>query len=45
VHDAVTKTIHEFATQTLGLMLLGVIPSPLLGPAGNKEFLIALRKP
>ena len=45
VHDAVTKTIHEFATKTLGLTPLGVIPSPLLGPAGNKEFLIALRKP
>ena len=45
VHDAVTKTIQEFATKTLGLTPLGVIQSPLLGPAGNKEFLIALRKP
>ena len=45
VHDAVTKTIHEFATETLGLTSLGIIQSPLLGPAGNKEFLIALRKP
>ena len=45
VHEAVTKTIQEFATSTLGLLLLGVIESPLLGPAGNKEFLIALRKP
>ena len=45
VHDAVTRTIQEFATKTLGLTLLGVVPSPLLGPAGNKEFLIALRKP
>ncbi len=44
VHEAVTNMIQEFATQTLGLMLLGVTESPLLGPAGNKEFLIALRK-
>ena len=45
VHDAVTKMIQEFSTTTLGLTLLGVIESPLLGPAGNKEFLIALRQP
>ena len=45
VHDAVTKMIQDFATETLGLTVLGVIESPLLGPAGNKEFLIALRKP
>ncbi len=45
VHEAVTNMIQEFATQTLGLTLLGVTESPLLGPAGNKEFLIALRKP
>lgn len=45
VHDAVTNMIRDFATETLGLTLLGVIESPLLGPAGNKEFLIALRKP
>jgi 23S rRNA (cytidine1920-2'-O)/16S rRNA (cytidine1409-2'-O)-methyltransferase len=44
VHEAVTNMIREFATQTLGLTLLGVTESPLLGPAGNKEFLIALRK-
>ncbi len=45
VHEAVTKTIQEYSTTTLGLTLLGVVESPLLGPAGNKEFLIALRKP
>jgi 23S rRNA (cytidine1920-2'-O)/16S rRNA (cytidine1409-2'-O)-methyltransferase len=44
VHEAVTNMIQEFATQTLGLTLLGVTESPLLGPAGNKEFLIGLRK-
>jgi 23S rRNA (cytidine1920-2'-O)/16S rRNA (cytidine1409-2'-O)-methyltransferase len=45
VHEVVTTMIQEFATKTLGLSPLGVIESPLLGPAGNKEFLIALRKP
>ncbi len=45
VHEAVTNMIQEFATQTLGLTQVGVTESPLLGPAGNKEFLIALRKP
>jgi 23S rRNA (cytidine1920-2'-O)/16S rRNA (cytidine1409-2'-O)-methyltransferase len=45
VHEVVTAMIQEFATKTLGLELLGLIESPLLGPAGNKEFLIALRKP
>jgi 23S rRNA (cytidine1920-2'-O)/16S rRNA (cytidine1409-2'-O)-methyltransferase len=44
VHEAVTSMIQEFATQTLGLTVLGVTESPLLGPAGNKEFLIGLRK-
>ncbi len=45
VHEAVTKMIQDFATETLGLTLRGVTASPLLGPAGNKEFLIVLRKP
>jgi 23S rRNA (cytidine1920-2'-O)/16S rRNA (cytidine1409-2'-O)-methyltransferase len=45
VHEAVTKMVRDFATETLGLTLLGIIESPLLGPAGNKEFLIALYKP
>jgi 23S rRNA (cytidine1920-2'-O)/16S rRNA (cytidine1409-2'-O)-methyltransferase len=45
VHEAVTKMIQDFAIETLGLTLRGMITSPLLGPAGNKEFLIALRKP
>ena len=44
VHDDVKRMIQEYATQTLGLTLLGILESPLLGPAGNKEFLIALRK-
>lgn len=45
VHESVKQNIQEFATKTLGLASLGIVESPLLGPAGNKEFLIALRKP
>jgi 23S rRNA (cytidine1920-2'-O)/16S rRNA (cytidine1409-2'-O)-methyltransferase len=45
VHDTVKRNIQEFATTTLGLTLVGIVESPLLGPAGNKEFLIILRKP
>jgi len=46
VHERVKQHITQFATETLGLEPLGtVIESPLLGPAGNKEFLMAWRKP
>lgn len=45
VHERVKTDITTFATGPLGLRLLGVIDSPLLGPAGNKEFLIGLAVP
>ena len=46
VHERVKSEITTFATTTLGLQPLGaIIESPLLGPAGNKEFLAAWRKP
>ncbi len=45
VHDRVKSEIVEFATDTLGLRLIGLIESPLVGPAGNKEFLIGLQRP
>jgi len=46
VHERVKEEITTFAVRTLGLRLLGaVIESPLLGPAGNKEFLAAWRTP
>lgn len=40
------QVLHEVATmaQDLGLQVLGLIPSPLLGPAGNVEFFIHLSK-
>ena len=45
VHERVKAEIAEFATDELGLRLLKVIESPLVGPAGNKEFLIGLQRP
>jgi len=45
VHETVKRDIQEFATKTLGLTLVGTVESPLLGPAGNKEFFVGLRKP
>ncbi len=45
VHERVKNEIARFATETLGMRLIGLVPSPLLGPAGNREFLIGLAKP
>ena len=45
VHERVKTEVVEFATGPLGLRLLGVCDSPLLGPAGNKEFLVGFAKP
>ncbi len=45
VHERVKTEVAEFATGPLGLRQLGVCDSPLLGPAGNKEFLIGFVKP
>jgi 23S rRNA (cytidine1920-2'-O)/16S rRNA (cytidine1409-2'-O)-methyltransferase len=42
VHQRVNIEITTLATEKLGLRMLGLIESPLLGPAGNKEFLIGL---
>ncbi len=39
------RVIHDVlaAAEELGFVSMGVIPSPLLGPAGNKEFLSRLQ--
>jgi 23S rRNA (cytidine1920-2'-O)/16S rRNA (cytidine1409-2'-O)-methyltransferase len=44
VHERVIGELREFATTTLGLVWTGVTESPLLGPAGNKEFLVLIEK-
>jgi len=43
VHEAVVERINAFCRE-MGFAQTAVIPSPLLGPAGNKEFLIHLAK-
>ncbi len=44
LRSAAVARIQEMA-KALGLTLLGVTDSPLLGPAGNREALLAARKP
>jgi len=48
VHDpkARERVVNEVATfsRTLGWEVVGCIPSPILGPKGNQEYLIYLRK-
>jgi len=42
VHRAVLREIRE-AMNALGLVAVGLVSSPLRGPAGNREFLVHLR--
>jgi predicted rRNA methylase YqxC with S4 and FtsJ domains len=42
VHGRVLAELEAFAATLPGARWLGVTPSPLLGPAGNKEFLALL---
>ncbi len=45
VHARVLRELEEFVAATpLGLVWRGVTESPLLGPAGNREFLALLEK-
>ncbi len=44
VHARVLRELEEFAGQLPGGCWRGVVESPLLGPAGNKEFLVQLEK-
>jgi 23S rRNA (cytidine1920-2'-O)/16S rRNA (cytidine1409-2'-O)-methyltransferase len=44
IHKRVLAELKSFVEQTASLRWLGVTESPLLGPAGNKEFFIALEK-
>ena len=40
-HQAVIETLSLFFAG-LGLAVKAVLPSPILGPKGNREFIIAL---
>ena len=44
VHERVLAELNEFVTSQAGLWWRGVVESPLLGPAGNKEFLALIEK-
>jgi 23S rRNA (cytidine1920-2'-O)/16S rRNA (cytidine1409-2'-O)-methyltransferase len=44
LHAAVLREIEDFA-RGLGLGVEYTLPSPILGPAGNREFLLILRVP
>lgn len=44
VHERVLRELAEFVARMPGLVWRGVTPSPLLGPAGNKEFLVLIEK-
>ncbi len=43
LHESVIKDISYFFTN-IGLVCKKVVPSPVLGPKGNKEFIIILQK-
>ncbi len=42
VHQRVLRELEQFVTTRLGLRWLGVTESPVLGPAGNREFLVLI---
>lgn len=44
VHERILDELHEFVAAQSGLKWRGVVESPLLGPAGNKEFLVLIEK-
>ncbi|MEZ5831712.1 MAG: TlyA family RNA methyltransferase [Dongiaceae bacterium] len=44
LHDEVCARIRTWFERQTGWSVLGIVESPILGPEGNKEFLIAARK-
>jgi 23S rRNA (cytidine1920-2'-O)/16S rRNA (cytidine1409-2'-O)-methyltransferase len=44
LHDEVCARIKDWFGTQPGWQVLGIVESPILGPEGNKEFLIAARK-
>ena len=44
IHERVLAELKEFVAAQAGLSWRGVVESPLLGPAGNKEFLALIEK-
>lgn len=44
LHDAVCADIRTWLAGLPGWEVLGIVPSPILGPAGNREFLIGAHR-
>ena len=44
IHERVLRELEEFVAAQNNLVWRGVTESPLLGPAGNKEFLVLIEK-
>jgi len=44
IHERVLRELETFVASQSGLCWRGVTASPLLGPAGNKEFLVLIEK-
>jgi 23S rRNA (cytidine1920-2'-O)/16S rRNA (cytidine1409-2'-O)-methyltransferase len=44
IHERVLRELRAFVEEMENLNWIGVTESPLLGPAGNKEFLVLLEK-
>jgi 23S rRNA (cytidine1920-2'-O)/16S rRNA (cytidine1409-2'-O)-methyltransferase len=44
IHERVLRELRGFVERELNLVWRGVVPSPLLGPAGNREFLVLIGK-
>jgi len=42
IHQRVLGELNQFVAARRGLRWLGVTESPVLGPAGNKEFLVLI---
>jgi 23S rRNA (cytidine1920-2'-O)/16S rRNA (cytidine1409-2'-O)-methyltransferase len=45
IHERVLRALNQFVTSCGGLRWRSVIESPLLGPAGNREFLVLIENP
>jgi 23S rRNA (cytidine1920-2'-O)/16S rRNA (cytidine1409-2'-O)-methyltransferase len=44
IHERVQEELRKFVAGQSGLSWRNVVESPLLGPAGNKEFLVLIEK-
>lgn len=44
VHDRVCQEIRSWWSELPGWQVIGIEPSPILGPEGNREFLIAAQR-